>query len=480
MAEAEEESAHVWSHKARIALFLSAMRHFRDSLRERGLPVIYHELDRSGNRGSLASALDASVRQLRPGKLIVAEPGEHRVRQALAERARDLGLKLEVRPDRHFLCSAEEFQDFLGSRKQPRMEHFYRRMRRKTGVLMEGEAPAGGRWNFDADNRKPFGRDGPGPVPRPRGFAPDRTTKEVLDLVRRRFGEHPGSLDSFDWPVTPGQAQEALADFVRNRLHGFGPTQDAMWTGMPVLYHSRLSCALNLKLLDPRQAIARAEEAYRRTEAPIASVEGFVRQVLGWREYVRGIYQASMPAYAARNFLEASLPLPAFFWTGQTPWNCLRETLRQTLEHAYAHHIQRLMVTGLFCLLCGVDPRGVHRWYLAVYVDAVEWVELPNTLGMSQFADGGLMASKPYAATGKYIQRMSNYCGGCPCDPSAATGERACPFTLLYWDFLLRKESVLAGVPRMRLQLRNLARLTASRRRRVRAQAEALRRKVCC
>jgi deoxyribodipyrimidine photolyase-related protein len=358
------------------------------------------------------------------------------------------------------------------------MEFFYREMRQRTGVLMQDGQPVGGAWNFDADNRKSFGKAGPGLVPRPISFAPDATTRGVLELVRQTFPTHPGTLDSFNWPVTRGDAQRALADFITHRLPLFGAYEDAMWTGEPWLYHSRLSAALNLKLLNPREVMAAAEQALRQEKAPLAAVEGFIRQILGWREYVRGIYWQFMPGYLELNELRANQPLPPFYWTGDTDLNCLRQVIGQTLEFGYAHHIQRLMVTGLFALLLGVKPRAVHEWYLAMYVDAVEWVELPNVLGMSQYADGGGMASKPYVATGKYIQRMSNYCAGCRYDPAQATGERACPFTTWYWDFLLRHEKLLATNQRMTLQLKNLARLTGQRKREIRDTAAAWRARV--
>jgi deoxyribodipyrimidine photolyase-related protein len=329
-------------------------------------------------------------------------------------------------------------------------------------------------WNFDKENRHTFGKAGPGLVPRPVGFPPDATTHAVIQLVEAKFPRHPGRLAKFDWPVTRAQAQTALADFIANRLPEFGRFEDAMWSGEPYLYHSRLSAAMNLKLLDPREVIAAAVRAYRQRHAPLPAVEGFVRQVLGWREYVRGVYWLLMPDYAQRNALGATARLPDFYWTGDTEMNCLRHVIGQTLEYGFAHHIQRLMVTGLYALLRGVDPVEVHRWYLAIYVDAVEWVELPNVLGMSQYADGGVMASKPYIATGKYIQRMSNYCDGCRYRPDQATGPAACPFTTLYWDFLLRHEQRLRHHQRMSLQVQNLARLDAATRRRIRAQAAAL------
>jgi len=325
---------------------------------------------------------------------------------------------------------------------------------------MEGDQPAGGRWNFDAENRASFGSNGPGWLPAPIAFPPDATTQAVLELVERQLPSNPGRLDAFDWPVTRTDALAALEDFVADRLPLFGRWQDAMWMGEPWLYHSRLSVALNLKLLSPREVCTAAEHAWREGRAPLDAVEGFVRQILGWREYVRGIYWREMPGYLERNALGAGHALPAFYWTGETDLACLRETIGQTLAVGYAHHIQRLMVTGLFALLWGVRPREVHEWYLAVYVDAVEWVELPNTLGMSQYADGGLLASKPYVATGKYLARMGNYCDGCRYRPDRAHGADACPFTTLYWDFLVRHRERFVRHPRLALQVRNLDRLS--------------------
>ena len=449
MAEVEGEAKHVWSHKARIAVFLSGMRHFCQRLRRQGITVHYRELDDHQNLGSLAKELSASLEALRPERIVLVQPGAWRVQEAIADEAARLGIPLDILDDRHFLCTNEEFAQHASSRKQLRQEYFYREMRRKHNVLMEGNKPLGGQWNFDRENRKSFDKHGPGSLPSPRSFQPDKTTKDVLSLVNARFADHPGDLGGFDWPVNARQAQHALTDFIENRLCKFGTFQDAMWTKEPYLYHSRLSVALNLKLLNPRDVIEAAVAAFEAGRAPLHAVEGFVRQILGWREYVRGIYWHFMPEYLERNTFAADRPLPQFYWTGETEMNCLREVICQTLEYGYAHHIQRLMVTGLFALLLGVNPQEVHQWYLAVYVDAVEWVELPNTLGMSQFADHGTMASKPYVATGRYIDRMSNYCEGCRYRPDKATGETACPFTTLYWDFLSRNEQHLAAMPRM-------------------------------
>jgi deoxyribodipyrimidine photolyase-related protein len=476
MAEVAAESEHVWSSKPRTAVFLAAMRHYRAALEKLGRTVRYTALDDPANTQDLAGELTRAVKALRPEKLIATEPGDWRVWRALEAAAEKLGVPLEVRRDRHFLCSIEEFRIHAAGRKQLRMEFFYREMRRKHGVLLDAAGePEGGQWNFDPENRGSFGREGPPPHAAPRAFKPDAITREVLALVEKRFAKHPGQLAAFDWPVTAAQAQAALDDFIAHRLADFGQYQDAMWTAEPWLWHSRLSAAMNLKLLDPRTVIAAAERAWREGRAPLASAEGFIRQILGWREYVRGIYWMQMPGYLERNALVAHEPLPKFYWTAETPMACLRASIGQTLEFGYAHHIQRLMVTGLYSLLLGVEPRRIHEWYLAVYVDAVEWVELPNTLGMSQYADGGVMASKPYVATGNYIDRMSNYCAGCRFDPAKSTGEKACPFTTLYWDFLLRHEKRLAANPRMSLQVKNLARLAPAQRAEIQARAAAIR-----
>ncbi|MHB8901311.1 MAG: cryptochrome/photolyase family protein [Thermoguttaceae bacterium] len=475
MAEVAEEATHVWSHKARIALFLSAMRHFRDALRKRGWTVLYRELEDLSNQGSFAGETVGVVRQRCPIKLVVVEPGEFRVKQDIERTAADLGVPLEIRQDRHFLCTHEDFAQHAEGRKQLRMEYFYREMRRKTGVLVEGGKPTGGEWNYDLENRQTFDASDPGNLPLPPSFSPDAVTRGVLSMVSRMFDSHPGQLDAFDWPVTREEAQSALDDFVTYRLPLFGKFQDAMWTDEPFLYHSLISSSLNMKLLHPSEAIDAAVRTFESGGAAINSVEGFVRQILGWREYIRGVYWRYMPEYQDRNLLGADLELPQFYWTGGTDMHCLYQTISQTLEYGYAHHIQRLMVTGLFALLFGVRPLAVHEWYLAVYVDAVEWVELPNTLGMSQFADGGVMASKPYVATGKYIQRMSNYCAGCRYNPSKAYGEDACPFTTLYWDFLQRHRGQLQKNQRMVMQIRNLDRKPEAELAAIRRQATAVR-----
>ncbi|MCB1602311.1 MAG: cryptochrome/photolyase family protein [Xanthomonadales bacterium] len=474
MAEVAEEATHVWSHKARIALFLSAMRHYALGMRESGRRVHYRRLGEH-DAGSLPEALAKDLQALRPQSVVLVEPGDWRVREHLHQALNESGLPWEELPDPHFLVSLEAFSEWAQGRREFRLEHFYRHFRKRLGVLMDGDQPVGGRWNFDAANRGSFDARGPGLLPQPIRFDPDSTTREVLELVQSRWPDHPGELENFDWPVTPTQAQAALEDFIAHRLVAFGRYQDALWRGEPWLYHSRISSSLNLKLIDPRSVIAAAIDAWEQGGAPIEAVEGFVRQILGWREYVRGLYWQRMPDYLADNALGADEPLPSIYWTGETPMRCLADALQQTLRLGYAHHIQRLMVTGLFALLLGVRPRELHEWYLAVYVDAVEWVELPNTIGMSQYADGGFMASKPYCASGKYIQRMGNYCAGCAFDPAEATGPKACPYTTLYWDFLIRHESRFARHPRTALQWKHLARMSAGKRQAIEQQAEQLR-----
>jgi deoxyribodipyrimidine photolyase-related protein len=496
MAEVVHESNKVWSGKPRIALFLSAMRHFCAERRAAGWSVYYRELTNeaacwrgadgrqvASNGDTFAAVLGASLASIRPERVLMVEPGEWQVRREIVDAIHASGVPLELFEDRHFLCTHAEFAAHAQGRKQLRMEYFYRELRVRHSVLMVAPTkpskaaaqPEGGSWNFDHDNRKSFGAAGPPSMPAPITFAPDEITQAVLTLVDSRFASHPGDLQAFDWPVTAAQAELALDDFIAHRLPEFGDWQDAMWTNQPWLFHSRLSAAMNLKLINPRRVIAAAEQAWRNGQAPLPAVEGFIRQILGWREYVRGIYWQQMPNYLNLNALNATQNLPDFYWTGNTEMACLRDALGQTLRFGYAHHIQRLMVTGLYALMFGVQPQQVHAWYLAVYVDAIEWVELPNTLGMSQYADGGLMASKPYIATGKYIQRMSNYCAGCRYDPSESTGAKACPFTTLYWDFLIQHEAPLRKNQRMLMQLRNLDRLDAARRAEIQTQAAALR-----
>ncbi|MEM7508361.1 MAG: cryptochrome/photolyase family protein [Pseudomonadota bacterium] len=447
MVEVMEEATYIRHHKKKIAFLFSAMRHFAERLREAGWQVDYVTLDAADNTGSFTGEVSRAGERHEAGGVRLTHPGEWRVLQVIQGWQERLGIPVEILPDDRFLSSPGEFAEWAKGRKQLRMEYFYREMRRKTGLLMDGDQPEGGKWNYDAQNRKPAKQDLF--MPRPPRSEPDPTTREVLDLVADRFGDHFGDLTPFWFAVTVEQAEEARDCFLADALPGFGDYQDAMLRGEKFLYHSVLSQYLNAGLLDPLELCQRAEAEYRAGRAPLNAVEGFIRQILGWREYVRGIYWLEGADYVHRNHLEATRDLPEFYWTAETDMACMAAAITQTREEAYAHHIQRLMVTGTFALLAGVDPHQVHEWYLAVYADAYEWVEAPNVIGMSQFADGGILASKPYAASGNYIDKMSDYCADCAYDVKTKTGEGACPFNPLYWDFLARNERKLRGNPRL-------------------------------
>lgn len=471
MIESAGEAAHAWSHKQRIALFLAAMRHHAAALRDAGWTVDYQPLEAA--HGSLALGLADAISRHAPERVRMVEAGEWRVQAMIESACADAGIPLQVHEDSHFYCRRDEFARWARGRKQLVMEFFYRDMRKRFDVLMENGKPVGGAWNFDRANRGSFGHKGPGAVPAPQRFMPDATTRGVLAEVAARFPDHPGSLEDFGWPVTAAEAEGALQGFIAQRLPLFGRYQDAMWQGEPWLYHAHIAAAMNLKLLDPRRAVAAAVAAGRSGHAPLEAVEGFVRQVLGWREFIRGVYWLEMPGYAARNHFRHDRPLPGFFWDADTELNCLQQCFGDTLANGYAHHIQRLMVIGNFSLLAGLDPRAVCAWFLGIYVDAVEWVELPNTLGMALHGDGGIVGTKPYVASGAYIKRMSNYCAGCRYDPGKRSGADACPFNLLYWDFLARHREQLAANPRMGLAVKNLERIGAAELAQIRAGAAA-------
>jgi deoxyribodipyrimidine photolyase-related protein len=456
--EVREEAEYVLQHKIRLVLFFSAMRHFREELRAKGLCVYYAELDEPDNTGSFSGELKRWCELLKPVRLVAVEPGDYRVVMLLEEIASRLNLPLELRIDRSFLCSAEEFRKLASRPGKLILESFYHSMRRKFRILLNHGAPVGGKWNFDAQNRKRLPEKLLENIPGWKQPPPDAITEKVKQLVEQHFPHAPGELAGFDYPVTRDQARAALGNFLDERLALFGPYQDAMSEGQPYLFHSRLSSSLNLHLLTPREVINAAVQAYEQHRAPLASVEGFVRQVLGWREFVHGMYWLHMPKYAASNVLGADLPVPRFLWTSETEMNCVRSAVRSLQQHAYTHHIQRLMVLGLHCLLLGVHPYRFHEWHISMFVDAIDWVSLPNALGMSQFGDGGMMGTKPYCASGQYIHRMSNYCGSCRYHPERANGPDACPFTTLYWDFLDRHAERFAHNPRMHYQLLNLQR----------------------
>ena len=492
MMEVASESRHVPSHAQRTLLFLSAMRHFAAELVRRKVRVSYVALDATENTGAFETEIARAVTVVNPSQIVCTHPGEWRV-LAMLERVRDAtGIPLCILPDDHFLTTSDEFGAWASNRAALTMEFFYREQRRKTGYLMEGTGksakPAGGEWNFDKENRLPFGKQGPSPRPRPPlSFKPDETTRAALAAVARVLPDLPGAVDSFAWPVTRKQALAALDDFITHRLARFGPFEDAMWSSEPTLYHSTLSSSLNLKLLNPRECCEQAIAAYRAGKAPLQSVEAFVRQIIGWREFIRGVYWLEGPAYAARNGLDRHGELPSFYWTADTDMACMKVCVGQVLDTGFGHHIQRLMVTGNFALISGVHPRAVSDWYLGMFVDGVDWVTLPNALGMVMHADRragagkgvtGLVGTKPYAASGKYIERMSNYCTDCRYDPAERTGPSACPVTVFYWDFLIRTRESMAHNQRMTMMLKNVDRMTPQAQAQIALDADLLRRKL--
>ena len=468
MAEVVEEATYVKHHPKKIALIFSAMRKFAAALEADGWTVAYAQLDDTDNAGSIVGELLRRAEQTGAQEVICTEPGEWRLINKLTHAP----IKTTILQDDRFLASHGEFEAWADGRKALRMEYFYRDMRRKTGLLMDGDKPVGGQWNFDHDNRKPA----PGSIT-PKGplkFEPDNITGDVLGLVEAKFGSHFGELRPFWFATTRAQALEALDHFIAHSLPTFGDYQDAMLRGEDFLYHAIISPYLNIGLLGPLEVCQAAEKAYEKGDAPINAVEGFIRQIIGWREYVRGIYFLEGPEYAQRNALKQSRNLPDMYWGGETKMACMEAAVGQTAREAYAHHIQRLMVTGNFALLAGIDPSQVSNWYLEVYADAFEWVEAPNVVGMSQFADGGVIASKPYVSSGAYINRMSDYCKGCAYKVSQKTGDGACPFNTLYWHFLDRHRERFSSNARMGNMYRTWDRMDEEKRATVLSDAGAV------
>ncbi|GAB5504476.1 cryptochrome/photolyase family protein [Pyruvatibacter sp.] len=462
LAEVMAECTYVKHHKKKIIFVLSAMRHFAHELEEQGYNVDYIKLTDKGNTGTLKGEVERALKRHKANRLVVTRSGEFRLAEDLETWCTDLGVDVELRDDDRFLCKLDEFNEWAEGRKELRMEYFYREMRRKTSFLMDqNEKPEGGQWNFDKDNRKPI--KGDLDFPGPSKFTPDEITQEVIDLVNSEFADHFGQSGSFTFATTRSQAEHALRHFIQHALPRFGDYQDAMTDKDPHLFHSVISTYLNAGLLDAHAVCAAAENAYKNGDAPLNAVEGFIRQIIGWREFVRGIYWREMPDYKTRNTLNASAPLPDFFWTGETKMACMAQAIGQTRDHAYAHHIQRLMVTGNFALIAGLHPDEVNDWYMRVYSDAYEWVELPNTHGMAIWADGGVVGSKPYAASGKYIDRMSDHCSNCAYSVKEQTGETACPFNALYWDFLARHEERFKKNGRMGLVMKSLERMNSQK-----------------
>ena len=458
MAELWNEATYVKHHKKKIAFLFSAMRHFAVELEECGYRVEYTKL---GDATSFSEIIEQAIATYKADKIIVTQAGEYRVTLEMESWQEQFNTPVEIREDDRFLCSTKEFANWVEGRKQLRMEFFYREMRKKYSILMNGDEPVGGKWNYDAENRKPP-KEGL-EIPTTYHSQPDAITREVMTLVADKFGDHFGDLEPFYFAVTHEQAKQALQQFIQQRLAQFGDYQDAMIQGEPWMYHSHISFYLNCGLLTPMECVEAAQQAYYDGKAPLNAVEGFIRQIIGWREYIRGIYWLKMPEYAEENFFKATRDLPDLYWTAETKMNCLRQCVGETKENAYAHHIQRLMVLGNFALLAGIDPKQVNEWFLIVYADAYEWVELPNVSGMILFADGGVVASKPYAAGGSYINKMSDYCKGCSYKVTKKNGSEACPFNYLYWDFLARNREKLQSNHRIGMMYKTYDRMDSNK-----------------
>jgi deoxyribodipyrimidine photolyase-related protein len=473
MTEVAQEAEHVPSHLQRTTLFLSAMRHFALQLVADGFRLRYVTLDDPANTQAFDSELKRALTDLSPERVLVSEPGEHRVEGMIRKTCTHAGIPLEILTDESFSCSRAEFDNWAENRQNLVMEYFYRQRRRELDILISGGKPEGGSWNYDKDNRQSF-RSEP-QIPAAYRARSDGISEEVLRLVKRKFPAAYGQLDHFRWPVNRAQAKRALRKFIKERLVHFGTYEDAMWAGEPILYHSAMSSALNLKLLRPLECVQAAMRAYQNGKVALNNVEGFVRQIIGWREFMRGVYYREGPDYVNRNGLSQTGRLPWFYWNAETEMICLRHCLGEVLEHGYGHHIPRLMVIGNFALIAGVKPRLVHDWFLGMYVDGVEWVTAPNVIGMSQHADGGVVATKPYAASGKYIKRMSNYCASCRYDVDQRAGKDACPFNTFYWDFLIRNQQRLLRNQRMKLVMKNVDRMDTADKKEIQTQSKKLR-----
>lgn len=469
MCEVWEEATYVKHHKKKIAFLFSAMRHFASELEADGYNVHYTRLDDVKNAGSFNAEIERALKNGKFQRIVVTFPGEYRVLKDMEGWAEKFDISVEIRPDDRFLSNPADFAAWAKDRKQLRMEFFYRDMRRAHNILMNGNDPEGGQWNYDPENREP--PKGEIKVPPPFSLKEDSITQDCINLVESRFPDHFGDLKPFHFAVTRVDALKVLDHFIKVRLENFGAYQDAMIQGEPWMFHSHISFYLNCGLLLPLEVINRAQEAYEKKQAPLNAVEGFIRQILGWREYVRGLYWLKMPDYASENYLNAKRPLPWLYWSGETKMNCMRQCVTETKQNAYAHHIQRLMVLGNFALLAGLNPDEVNEWYMIVYADAYEWVEMPNVTGMILFADGGLLASKPYAASGAYINRMSDYCKKCSYKVTKKNGPEACPFNYLYWDFFLRHKKKFQANPRLAFSYRTLKTMDDEKREAVKADA---------
>ncbi len=446
--EMNQELTYTTHHIQKVVAFFLAMRSFAEHLESEGHQVLYLKLDDTRNKQSLTDNLSWIIEEKGIEKFEYQLPDEYRLDEQLKEFCEGIDIASEASNSEHFLTSRSELSDFFKGKKTLLMESFYRMMRKKHEVLMEEGHPVGNKWNYDHENRNkmPKGTF----IPQPKVFEKD--VSEIVEMLERQGAKTIGRINpqQFIWPITRNESLDLLDFFIQECLPFFGVYQDAMTTEGWSLFHSRISFAMNAKLLSPKEVIEKVEASWRKNnDLPLAAVEGFIRQVLGWREYMRGVYWKYMPEYAQENFFENDTKLPGWFWTGETKMRCLSHSINQSLEHAYAHHIQRLMVTGNFALLAGVNPDEVDQWYLGIYIDAIEWVEITNTRGMSQFADGGIVATKPYVSSANYMNKMGHYCSSCSYDYKKKVGENACPFNSLYWDFLERNRSKLEKNPRM-------------------------------
>ena len=454
LMEIKPETEYVPHHKRKLVFLFSAMRHFSEELKDAGYNTHYIKLDSPNNHQSFCENLRTLVNDGDFTSLELTEVGEYRLQEEILSWESKLEISVIIHEDSRFFLSRKEFSDYAKDRKNLLMEHFYRMMRQKTGYLMHQGKPLGGKWNYDAKNRNKY--DHKVEIPKRLKFSPDQITKEVISLIEKEFTNNFGSTSNFHEAINRKQALQCLDIFCDQLIHQFGKYQDAMLNDEALLFHSRISHYINCGLLIPSEVCARVLEVAIECDQTLYAVEGFIRQIIGWREYVRGIYWLNMPKYVNLNFFNANNPLPSFYWDGKTDMNCVSTVVQQTYDNAYSHHIQRLMITGNLALLMGITPAEVHEWYLAVYDDAYEWVELPNTMGMALFADGGVMASKPYAASGNYINKMSDFCKSCKYKVKEKNGSDACPFNYLYWDFLERNKDKLKSNHRLFMPYRNL------------------------
>lgn len=453
LAELYTETHYVKHNKLKIALLFSAMRHFAKQLRDEGFHVDYYDFTATkDHHQSFTDVLRAQLSQHSYQQVICTEPGEYRVLNEMKRWQQELAVDVIIKSDNRFYFTLAQMHDWFSERKEPRMEHFYQFARKQTGLLMETGKPIGGRFNFDKENRNAWQSDTP--LPPMLKHEQDDITEQVLTLVEQEFTDFPGKLVHFNFAVNREQALAALRHFIKHKLADFGRFQDALADNNNTLFHSLLASYINIGLLLPQEVCEAAIEAYQTQNAPLNAVEGFVRQILGWREYVRGLYWYEGESYKKHNALNAQTPLPNWFWDGKTNMRCMQKAIGHSLDDAYAHHIQRLMIIGNFSLIAGLNVTEVCDWYLAVYIDAFEWVELPNTLGMALYADNGKLASKPYAASANYINKMGNHCSSCRYNPKLVTGVKACPFNALYWDFIQRHQERFAKNPRMALMVK--------------------------